>query len=92
MEPTLPHSCELRIRVTPKASRNRIEANKDGLVRVYVTSPPVDGEANSAVIKLLSKALKTSKSSIQILRGATSRDKNLRIEGLTLEEVLEKLS
>lgn len=73
-------SAELSVRVTPKASRNRIE-REDGAIRVYVTAVPEGGKANAAVIKMLSKALGVPKSRLALIRGETSRDKVFRIEG-----------
>lgn len=73
----------ITVRVTPKAAANRLKAEKqaDGnvLVRVYVTTAPEDGKANKAVIALLAKALGVPKSSLTILRGATGKDKTIRI-------------
>jgi len=74
----------LQVRVTPKASANRIkvEHQTDGtrLIRVYVTVAAEDGKANKAVIDLLSKELGLPKSSFKIIRGLTSRDKTVAIE------------
>lgn len=71
------------VRVTPKASANRIKVkrNEDGslVLRVYVTTVPEDGKANEAVIKLLSKELKIPKTSFRIIRGGSSRDKTIEI-------------
>ena len=70
---------EIAVRVTPKASRARIEA--DGpLLRVYVTVVPEDGKANAAVPALLASALGVAKSRLTLLRGATSRDKVFRLD------------
>lgn len=70
----------LSVKVTPKASRNRISATADG-VRVYVTAVPEGGKANGAVQKLLAKALGLAKSRVVLIRGDTSRDKLFRIDG-----------
>lgn len=70
---------EIRVRVTPKASRNAIVATGDE-IRVYVTVVPESGKANEAVIKLMAKALGVPKTRLRLLRGATSRDKVFRIE------------
>lgn len=68
------------IRVTPKASSNRIvEATDDSVMKVYVTAVPEDGKANQAVLKLLSRYLGVAKSSLQIIQGETSRDKVVRL-------------
>ncbi|MCB1331811.1 MAG: DUF167 domain-containing protein [Maritimibacter sp.] len=70
---------ELAVRVTPKAARNAVEAEDEGL-RVWVTTVPEDGKANKAVVKLLADALGVAKSRLTLLRGATSRDKVFRLE------------
>lgn len=68
----------LRVRVTPKASRDRIEADGD-VLRVWVTAPPADGKANAAVRALLARALGVPKSALTLVRGETARDKVFRI-------------
>lgn len=70
---------ELAVRVTPRASRARIEVEGD-TIRVYVTVVPEDGKANAAVQALLAKALGVSKSRVTLIRGATARDKVFRID------------
>ena len=69
---------EITVRVTPNASRNRIEVVQ-GAVRVYVTVVPENGKATKEVIKALSKALGIAKSNLILVRGATARDKVFRI-------------
>lgn len=72
---------EFSVRVTPKASRNLVEADHDGVAdfRVRVTVAPEGGKANEAVIRLLSKTLDVAKSRLVLVRGATSRDKVFRV-------------
>lgn len=69
---------EIALRVTPKASRDRIVV-EEGQIRVYVTTVPEDGKANAAVQKILAKALGVPKSRLTLIRGQTSRDKVFRI-------------
>jgi uncharacterized protein (TIGR00251 family) len=69
---------EISVRVTPKASRNRITV-EDSNIRVYVTTVPEGGKATKEVAKLLAKALGVPKTSLTLIRGATSRDKVFRI-------------
>ncbi|WP_428549041.1 DUF167 domain-containing protein [Profundibacter sp.] len=69
---------EISVRVTPKASRNRITV-EDGNIRVYVTTVPEGGKATKEVAKLLAKALGVPKTRLTLIRGATSRDKVFRI-------------
>ncbi|SPF81169.1 DUF167 domain-containing protein [Pseudoprimorskyibacter insulae] len=82
-DPDLTHlaqvGTEIAIRVTPKASRNRITL-EDDQIRVYVTVLPEDGKANAAVQKLLAKHMGLAKSRLALIRGATSRDKVFRVD------------
>ena len=74
----------LQIRVTPKASANRIRIeereNEKLLVQVDVTVAPEDGKANKQVVKLLAKELNLPKSALSIVRGLTSRNKMIMIQ------------
>ena len=65
---------ELRVRVTPRASRNEVRLD-EGVIRVLVTTVPEDGRANEAVVALLAKALGVTKSRLDLRRGAAARDK-----------------
>jgi uncharacterized protein (TIGR00251 family) len=75
-------SAELRVRVTPRAARNQIAGERDGVLLVRVTAPPEAGKANVAVCKLIAKALRVAPSRVTVARGGGSREKLLRIEGL----------
>ena len=70
---------QIALRVTPKASRNRIIAEGDSL-RIYVTTVPEDGKANAAVQKLLAKVLGIAKSRLTLIRGHTARDKVFQVD------------
>ena len=76
---TIASGTEFSVRVTPKAARNAIVV-EDGTIRVYTTTVPEDGKATDAVIKLLAKSLGVAKSRLTLLRGATSRDKQFRLD------------
>ena len=80
----------LLVRVQPRASRARITVEEEG-VKVYTTAPPVDGEANEAVVELMSKALKIAKTRISIISGQTSRNKRVVVSGMTPAEILDQL-
>ena len=71
------------ILVQPRASRAKIGPVHDGRLKVAVTSPPVDGEANAAVIELLAKSLGVGKGAVEVVAGASSRRKTVRIAGVT---------
>ena len=55
----------------------------DGRLKIAVTAPPVDGEANAAVIELLAKPLGIARGAVEVIAGASSRRKTLRIAGVT---------
>ncbi|PKP72632.1 MAG: hypothetical protein CVT84_17745 [Alphaproteobacteria bacterium HGW-Alphaproteobacteria-6] len=69
---------EIAVRVTPRASRNAVVAEVDGL-RVYVTTVPEDGRANAAVVKLLAKAMGVARTRLVLVRGQSSRNKVFRL-------------
>lgn len=76
--------------VQPRASRAKVGPVHDGRLKVSVTSPPVDGEANAAVIELLAKTLGVARSAVSVVAGATSRRKTVRVLGVgraALEEL-----
>jgi uncharacterized protein len=76
--------------VQPRASRAKVGPLHDGRLKVAVTSPPVDGEANAAVIELIAKTLGVSKGAVEVIAGATSRRKTIKVSGVaraTIEEL-----
>tara|TARA_R110002096_G_scaffold26689_8_gene82225 strand:+ start:1714 stop:2034 length:321 start_codon:yes stop_codon:yes gene_type:complete len=78
----------LAVRLSPGAKSNKLEgAETDAAgsvwLRVQVSAPPVDGQANAALVKLLAKRWRLPKSAICIVSGASARNKILRLEGDT---------
>jgi uncharacterized protein (TIGR00251 family) len=82
----------LEILVQPRASRARIGPMHDGRIKVAVTAPPVDGEANAAVIELLARRLGIARGDIAVVAGAGSRRKTLRIANVTRQQIEELLA
>ena len=78
--------------VQPRASRAKIGPRHDGRIKIAVTAPPVDGEANAAVIELVAKSLGVAKSAVEVIAGASSRRKTLRIAGVTAAQLEELLA
>ncbi|MBX3161430.1 MAG: DUF167 domain-containing protein [Deltaproteobacteria bacterium] len=78
--------------VQPRASRARIGPRHDGRIKIAVTAPPVDGEANAAVVELLAKSLGIARSSVEVVAGASSRRKTLRLSGVTAAQIEELLA
>jgi uncharacterized protein (TIGR00251 family) len=82
----------LAVRVTPRASRNEIaEILNDGTVRVRLTAPPVEGRANEALREFLSEIIGVPRSKIEIVAGATGRDKLVSILDMDAETVHRKI-
>lgn len=72
----------LEVRVIPKAKRNLIK-KENNLLKIYLTRPAHDGQANAQLIEFLSKELKVKKYQIRIIKGETSRQKLIEIDGKT---------
>ncbi len=82
----------LHVRVQPRSSVTEVVGWQGSALRVRVTAAPVDEAANHAVLDLLARAFGVSRSTISLVRGAHSRDKLIRIAGLSrglLESKLE---
>ncbi len=73
----------LSVRIQPRASKNEIVAREGGGIKIRLTAPPVDGAANEALIRFLSDILSVPKSQIEIVSGHASRDKIVRISGIS---------
>jgi uncharacterized protein len=82
----------LRVRVQPRASRAAIGGwRDDGALTVHVTAPPVDGRANAAVGALLAAALDVPAGAVRVVHGERSRDKLVRVTGLTPADIRRRL-
>jgi uncharacterized protein YggU (UPF0235/DUF167 family) len=77
----------IRVRIAPRASRDALGAML-GDERV---APPVDGQANEAVVRLLAKRLKVGRAAVTIVRGLRSRQKLVEVRGLTEEQLRARL-
>ena len=82
----------LALRVQPRASRDEIVGWQAGVLRLRVSAPPVEGEANRAAGALLAQALGLPPSAIHVVRGERGRDKLVRIAGLTAADVRARLA
>ena len=84
-------SARIRVRVTPRASRDELAGWRDGVLRVRVAAPPVEGRANDAVARLLAKALGVPKSAVGVVSGAGAREKLFEVAGIDQDEALRRL-
>ena len=81
----------LELLVQPRASRTRVVGEHDGRLKVQLAAPPVEGEANRALVELLAGALSVRKVDVVIARGDTGRRKTVRVAGVTAAQVLAAL-
>ena len=81
----------LTVKVAPGARKDEITGWMGDTLKLRVSAPPEKGRANRAVAVLLARTLATSRDGIVIVAGAGSRRKLVRIEGLSLEEVRERI-
>ena len=88
---TLGNEAKISLRVYPNASRNEMVGFTDGVLRVKVSVPPSKGKANRELIAFLSRLLGVGKDSINIIKGHTTRNKVVAIDGLSREEVMKRL-
>jgi uncharacterized protein (TIGR00251 family) len=72
----------LEVRVQPRASRLAVEGVEEGVLRVRLTAAPAEGAANEQLIRLLAAELGVPKSGIRIIKGKTSRNKVVAVEGI----------
>lgn len=79
------------IKVHPRARKDAITGEVGDAIKVSLTSPPVDGRANEAVVDFFAKLLKVSRSSVTIAAGESSRNKVLRVSGLSALQLRERL-
>ncbi len=89
----LPEGVELAVLVQPRASRTRVVGEHDGLLKIQLAAPPVDGEANAALIEFLGKLLGVPRRQVELLAGDASRRKRLVIHGVdatTAEAVISQ--
>jgi len=81
----------ITIRVIPRAGRSAVGGTRDGVLLVRLNAPPVDGAANAELIEVIAKALGVPKRAVTLASGERSRQKTVRVTGITLAEVSTRL-
>jgi hypothetical protein len=79
------------VKVHPRAKKNAITGNVGDALKISLTAPPIDGRANEACIEFLAKLLKVPRSSVTIASGQASRNKVIRVAGLSAENLSERI-
>ena len=81
----------LRVRVIPRARTNALSLDANGVLRVRLTAPPVEGAANRALVELLAERLELKLAAIEIVQGARGRDKVVAVRGCSQSELVARL-
>ncbi|MFZ0139333.1 MAG: DUF167 domain-containing protein [Candidatus Sulfotelmatobacter sp.] len=79
------------VKIHPRAKKNAITGEFGDALKLSLTSPPIDGRANQACIEFFAKLLMVARSSVTIASGQTSRQKVIRVTGLSAEEVRRRI-
>ncbi|MGR6835647.1 DUF167 domain-containing protein [Syntrophomonas erecta] len=83
----------IEVRVQPRSSRTQVAGEIDGALKIKLTAPPVEGEANQALVDFLARLFKLPKRDILIVKGETSRTKLVEIRGVdpdTVQAIINK--
>ena len=80
------------VKVQPRARRNAVTGSVGDALKLALTAPPVDGRANQALIEFLAELFEIPRASVTIASGETSRNKMVRISGVSRLVVEQKLS
>jgi uncharacterized protein (TIGR00251 family) len=80
---------DVSVRLQPRARRDEVVGERAGAIVIRVTAPPVDGKANAALCALVARAAGVPPSRVSVVRGQTSRDKVVRVDGVD-EEILKQ--
>ena len=75
------------VRLTPRASRDAIEGEWQGALKVRLTAPPVENRANEALCRLLAQSLNMPRSAVRIVSGERSRTKRVEVRGASAEQI-----
>lgn len=77
----------LKLHVTPRGSKNEIIGWREDALCVKITAPPVEGAANAAIVKFIADVLGVRKSQVELVSGEKSREKTVKIDEVTMEEI-----
>jgi uncharacterized protein (TIGR00251 family) len=88
---SLGHTVRFQVRVQPRASRDEVAGEWNGMLKLRLSAPPVEGKANAACCRLLARSLKVPLQSVKILVGERTSIKLVEINGVTPQQVLALL-
>ena len=84
--------CQIEIKAAPNASRSQIVGWLGDTLKIRLAAPPVDGKANLELTRFLAQTLGLPKTAVTLATGAASRQKRVRIDGLSREDVTARLT
>jgi uncharacterized protein (TIGR00251 family) len=84
-------SAQIEIRLQPRARANEIVGERGGVLLARVTAPPLQGRANHALRRLIARRARVGIERVQIVRGAASRQKVVRVDGVSSEQLRRAL-
>jgi uncharacterized protein (TIGR00251 family) len=82
---------QIKVRLQPRAKHDEIVGERGGALIVRVTAPPLESKANNALCALIARRLRVGRTRVEIVRGSSSRDKLVRVEGVTTAELRRAL-
>ncbi len=88
---TTPRGVVLELYIAPRAKQSKLAGLHGGYPKLSLAAPPIEGRANEELLAFLSRLLAIPKSSIELVRGATSKRKSLLIQGLSAEAIQHRL-
>jgi uncharacterized protein (TIGR00251 family) len=88
----LPSGISFAVKVHPRAKKNAITGVVGGALKLSLTSPPVEGRANQACIEFFAELFAVSRSSVTIAAGETSRNKMVRVAGVSEETAKRRIA
>jgi uncharacterized protein (TIGR00251 family) len=87
----MPQAIAFEVKIHPRAKRNAITGEVGDALKISLSAPPVDGKANAACIEFFAKLLRVPRSSVTIASGESSRNKVIRVAGLSEDELRRRL-
>jgi uncharacterized protein (TIGR00251 family) len=86
-----PSGATFQVKVHPRTKKNAITGEVGGALKLALTAPPIEGRANQACIEFLAEVLKVPRSSVTIAAGESSRNKVIRVRGLSAAQIEQRL-
>jgi uncharacterized protein len=82
---------EITVRLQPRARANEIVGERDGVLIARVTAPPLEDRANEALRRLIARRAHVGIGRVEIVRGATNREKHIRVHGVSRQQLRRAL-